>query len=188
MRLHGQDVGASPRQDLELGDQPRNDVVADQVGQALFHVQWLAHTAYVARPILDADEQRAARRVGERDEGLQRTSGADRSRLNSSVLPSARLRRSRRSICSEMHYEAVPRAMRLSTIVPSVGAAPSSMHVIAGNTGVAPQVGLEPIRLRGRIREIGPNASLRRTRHSSPSISIPAETSDGGQPSRRVRV
>jgi len=48
--------------------------------------------------------------------------------------------------------------------------------------GLAPQVGLEPIRLRGRIRQTGPNASLRRTRHSSPSICIHAEASDEGNP------
>ncbi len=38
------------------------------------------------------------------------------------------------------------------------------------------------IRLRGRIRESESNASLRRTRHSSPSIGIHAEASDRGQP------
>jgi hypothetical protein len=72
MHLHGQDVSAAPRQDLQLGHQPRNDVVANQIGQALFQVQWVAHTAHVSRSILDADEQRAARRVGERNQGLQR--------------------------------------------------------------------------------------------------------------------
>jgi hypothetical protein len=68
-----------------------------------------------------------------------------RSRLNSSVLPSARLRRSRRFICSEMYDEAVWRARLLSSVSSSVGPGFSELftdeHTCAGAHDIADSIG-----------------------------------------------
>jgi hypothetical protein len=70
--LHGQHLRATPRQDLELRHESGDDVVADQVGEALLQIEGIAHAAHVSALVLDADKQRSARGIGEGDDRLER--------------------------------------------------------------------------------------------------------------------
>ena len=63
--LNGQNVVPTPGDDLQLRYQSRHDVIADEVRQAFFKVQRFRHTSHVARTVLDADEHRASRGIGE---------------------------------------------------------------------------------------------------------------------------
>jgi alkanesulfonate monooxygenase SsuD/methylene tetrahydromethanopterin reductase-like flavin-dependent oxidoreductase (luciferase family) len=51
-------------------------VIADEVREALFEVQGCGHAANVAGPVLDADKERAARGVGEGNDGLDHPVGS----------------------------------------------------------------------------------------------------------------
>lgn len=66
MDLNGQDLLAAPRQDLNLGNQPGSDAVADEVCQALLQAQRVADAAHAPALVLHTEEQRPARGVGER--------------------------------------------------------------------------------------------------------------------------
>jgi len=69
MDLQGQHLQPAPGQELDLRDEARADAVADEAGQTLPQVESGRHAANVAGAVLHADEQRAAGRVGEGDDG-----------------------------------------------------------------------------------------------------------------------
>lgn len=71
MDQHGQDLRAAPGEDLDLGHEPGVDPVADEAGQPLLHVQRIRYAANVAASVLDTDQQRPIRGVGERHDRLQ---------------------------------------------------------------------------------------------------------------------
>jgi hypothetical protein len=98
MDLQRQHLRPAPREDLDLRNNARADAVADEVGQSLLQVERVGHTTDMAASVLHADQQRATRRVGEGHDRFRAVSGEDRSRLNSSVLPSGRSRSSIRSM------------------------------------------------------------------------------------------
>ena len=73
VHLHRQHLSATPRKDLELWEDSRDDVVANQARQALLHLERIAHAAHVPALVLDADKQHSARGVGKGDDCLERT-------------------------------------------------------------------------------------------------------------------
>jgi len=72
-RVHPQSQGlrSAPGKDLDLRHDPRADAVTDEVGHSLLQVEGVRYTADVASSVLDADEQRSARRVGEGHDRLE---------------------------------------------------------------------------------------------------------------------
>jgi hypothetical protein len=61
---------ASPR--AKRWHQPRNDVIADQIGQALLQIQWLAHTTHVSRVAQRGPKGQEKGNVGSAGIGRQR--------------------------------------------------------------------------------------------------------------------
>jgi len=96
--LHGQNVGAPSREDFQFRNQARENAVADHTGQAFFHVQRVLHAADVPRRVFHADQQCAPAVLAKATMPRSTPPGEERSRLNSSVLPSGRFSRSRMSI------------------------------------------------------------------------------------------
>src|SRR5262245_61052261 len=58
MNVNRQQLGAAPREDLDLRHETRGDTVTDEVGQALLDFQRVNDAADAATSILDANEQR----------------------------------------------------------------------------------------------------------------------------------
>ena len=61
-------MASPPGDDLQLRHQPRHDVIADEVGQTLFEIEWLLDTADMSRPVFDPDKHRPSRGIGEGDD------------------------------------------------------------------------------------------------------------------------
>ena len=61
----------APRNDLDVRNQTRLDAVRDEIGESLLSGQRIGHAANGTGVVLDADDQRASRRVGESDDGAQ---------------------------------------------------------------------------------------------------------------------
>ncbi len=69
--LYRHDVGTSPRQDLEVGQQAGRDRVTDQIRQPFFHRERIVHAPHVPTAVLDTDENRAAGSVGKGHDGAE---------------------------------------------------------------------------------------------------------------------
>jgi hypothetical protein len=55
--VHGNAVGAAPREDLDFRHQARSDPVAHQIRESLLHVKRLADAANMASLVFHADQQ-----------------------------------------------------------------------------------------------------------------------------------
>ena len=76
MDLHRQHLRPPPRQYLDFRHEARGNPVADEVREALLQTERVAYAADVAAPVLDAEQQRAARCVGEGNDRLHHTQGS----------------------------------------------------------------------------------------------------------------
>jgi len=72
MDLQRQHMRPAPGEDLDLGDDTRADAVADEAGDPLLDIQRVQYATDVPTSVLDANEQRAARGVGECHDRLER--------------------------------------------------------------------------------------------------------------------
>ena len=99
-------MGAPPRQDFQLRDQAREDAVADQTGQPLFHVQRLTYAPHVTGHVFHTDQQDAARRVGERHNGSQHPIRRGQIALELKRLAFRALEDIQKIHCSELYSEA----------------------------------------------------------------------------------
>ena len=75
MDLDRHHMGLAIRQNLEIRQQARGDAVRDQAGDPLFQGERVGNPTYVPSPILDSDEDNAARGVGEGDHSSQQSLG-----------------------------------------------------------------------------------------------------------------
>lgn len=80
-------MGCAPREDLELGHETWRDAVADEARQALLDIQGLAHAPHVPRPVLHANDERAAGGVRKGDDCLGHTMGRGEVPLELEGLP-----------------------------------------------------------------------------------------------------
>jgi hypothetical protein len=87
MNLDGEHVTATPRDDVELWNKPRKNMVADEIRQALFEVERIAHAADVPGAILDPDDHGPSRRVREGHDASQHAVGGRQIALELKSLP-----------------------------------------------------------------------------------------------------
>src|SRR4029453_14742394 len=80
-------MASAPRDDLQLRHQPRHNVIADEVRQTLFEIEWLLDTADVSGTVFDPDKHRPSCRVGECDEAAEHSVGGGQVTLEFERLP-----------------------------------------------------------------------------------------------------
>jgi hypothetical protein len=96
--LHSDDLSAAPRQDLDLRHEPRGNLIADEVGEPLLHVERINDAADVGRSVFHPTSRVPPAVFAKATTVLRAPSEPERSRLNSRVFPSARLSSSMRSM------------------------------------------------------------------------------------------
>jgi hypothetical protein len=71
MDFNSYDIRLPPRQNFQLRHESGKNIVTQEICEPLLGIQRLCDPTYIACPIFDADQQRTARGVGERDDGAQ---------------------------------------------------------------------------------------------------------------------
>jgi hypothetical protein len=62
-------------------------VIADEVGQTLFEIEWLLDTADMSRSVFDPDKHRPSRGIGKGDEAAEHSVGGGQVTLELEGLP-----------------------------------------------------------------------------------------------------
>jgi hypothetical protein len=62
-------------------------VIADEVGQTLFEIEWLLDTADMPRSVFDPDKHRPSRRIGKCDEAAEHSVGGGQITLELERFP-----------------------------------------------------------------------------------------------------
>jgi len=65
----------APRQDLDLWDEARRDVIGDQACETFFKAQWVCCAQHVSRLVLHSDQENPAGRICESSESLHDSFG-----------------------------------------------------------------------------------------------------------------
>lgn len=69
--LHPNEVEATPRQNLDVGDQPRLDVIRDEIRESLFCLNRFLHADHSAGAVFHPDQDDPAGRIRKGDQSAE---------------------------------------------------------------------------------------------------------------------
>lgn len=110
IHLHGHDMSAAPRQNLQFRDKTRQNVVAHHAGQAFLHIQRRTHTNHVAGTVFHTNQDDDASRVRKRHNGAQHSIRRRQVALELKCLAFRALQEIKEVHRSEVYYEAAETA------------------------------------------------------------------------------